>query len=530
MMYENGHGPVYDAGNWLVEHGPQIVQGAQDPGNLALYGLYALGAVGVAGGISKGVSLGYQNLQRIFTGRPGDIVLGRRRVTSMDWLLNPLVTLSFDDRTMHTQVIGPTGSGKTSLFLPVAIQDLLSGHSVFVLEIFGDFGTKLAPYAEALGVPTFVFDPSNPDSLRWNLFAGDSKEDTVERAAATMKAITEEEYYQSVNATLTRHMLSLAWDYAAQVGRRPDLQLFAMLLTDMTFLKEVLEITDTERKTRNWFEQRYLAWPERDRIKYSSGVEAHIDELLATEAARRALCPGEDEDTLSLKEALSFGGALTVIRVPVDAVKSEPARTIAYWALMTLQDVTLERGYMGQGARPLCCFLDEAHTLVGRGNKKAIESFGDWMTLVRKNRVAVTVAYQGYDLLPDLLAGILDTNGRNKIVAGGLKADDVRKAQREMGSEEQFLEDTRRTTGPNHRTSVSRGRRLGEKSRYTTDQIQRLRRGEWLALLLKNGNVQPPVKLRVPMAPSPERIARSLEAKAARRRRRAEEDAAGEAT
>lgn len=517
---DNDPGHVYDGVQWLLKNGPWLLEAAQDPTNLPVIGgAAALSAGGAALGV-KGASAGYQRAQRLAAG-PGGVVLGHRQMSVADHLLNPLVTMSRRDRESGMLVLGPTGSGKTTFFLPIVVQDLMHGTNVFVLEIFGDLGTSVLPYARESGIPAFVFDASDPTSLRWNFLAGGSKEEVAERAASVMESITDNAYYAESNYAVTYNFVSLAWDFARARRRDPDLELVELLLTDRAFLERSLQSTRTDRRTRVWFEQGYLSWTDRTRGERTDGIRNRLSKLLANAAAQRSMCPRSGDELLDLREALSYPGALTVMRFPVTALGSAAARTAAAMAFRMMQDLTYERGFGPEGgAWPLSNYLDEAHTLIGRGTAAALEYTGDWATLIRKYGVANTVAFQGFDVLPPTLGGVLETNLRSLVVAGGLSPRDARRVQEAFGMREVYVEDERRTYGPGGH-SHSRGRRRTEEYRYSMDDLRLAQLGTWHAMLLKHGSPQRPMTIKAAPLPSPGKVARSRSARRARARREA---------
>ena len=517
-MYQAQHGPAYDLAVWLAEHGPDIAGGITDPTNLPLLAGGATLSVAGGGAGLKVASVGLQGAQRLFAG-PGYVSLGFRRRDGLDRFLNPLVLLSAKDRSMGMQLVGPTGSGKTSFALPIAVQDLMRGHNVLVIEIFGDLGLSILPYAKALGVPTFVSDPSDPSSLGWNPMAGGNREVVAVRIAAVMESLTDNPYYQESNYAVAYHLTSLAWDFAAQRGVDPDLELLDALMHDRDFAIDVMRATKTSKRTETYLEKTYLAWNERDRDERTGGMKNHLARLLSNAKAARHLCPAAEDPILHLREALSFPGACTIIRFPA-AVLRGAARTGAALAFRAAQEITYERADEPRaGQRPLSAMFDEMHTLLGHGTKSSVEYTRDWITLVRHCGVMVLGAFQGYDLLPQALAGTVETNLRNLAVAGGLGPADLRRVRDALGTEEAYVEDERRVHGPNG-TIRSRGRRLVEQHHFAAHELQNLKRGRWAVRLLKNGNVQKPYVVKAPKMAPPERVSRSFAARRSRARRR----------
>ena len=502
---------------------PEYLQVLQEPSTYAA-------AAGV-GAVGFGAAFAGRRAGRYLLARPGDVVLGRRMETRLDRFLRSPVVARWIDRTHHVEVTGPTGSGKTTALLPIAVQDLINGHTVAAEEIYGDFGTSLIPYAIALGRPVFVLDPSLEGSLCWNPLAGEEDEEVVGHFASVVEGLfAYHPFYKGFNGDAARSFARLAREYACQKGGEADLALFKLLLSDRAFLYRVLNVqiegsgydkTETigaswvSRDTRSWFDSAYLRWSDKLRVEYLSALKNWANKLLSKSAARRSLCPGPRALTLDLKDAFSTPGALIVLRFPVEAVDEEPAHAMARFATKTVQDLTLRRfaDAFGPGTPvpPLSLFLDELPTLVGRNFGDAM-STAQWMALVRKQNVSVTVSHQGGALIGDVLSETLDTNARTKLFAPGLGADDLLRAQRAAGYEEKEVHDER-VTNPSLFSSGSysrsRGTRTERAPRFGEDELRFAKVGNWVHLPFRGLQQHPAERIRMRPVPPPERFAPS---------------------
>lgn len=496
--------------------------------------------VAVVAAIRIGVPAASYHARAALRAWPSDLIVADRREEFVDNVVSMPLTLRWADRCAHVQCLGPTGSGKTYTLLPWIVQDLLAGRSVAILQIYGDLADRALEYADAMGATAHVCDFSDESSLKLNLLAGESTQKVANRAASAVRAVASQyPHYQNVAEEATRRFVILARSWTAHMGgseNDADIELWRWLLYDRPALDRILDVTYLETDggrrtgevrvnapwldhfTATWFEQRFLVWSEQQREHNIAGVEMFLNRILSEDAARRRMCPDVSEPELDLyaemrstavrlseataeasaRDGASDGrshtlGKLVVVKAPVEALDTEPARAIAYWALKTIQDATMTRR---EGADPLCVFLDELPTLIGKGHREEVDAFTGWLANVRKLNVAVTVAYQGYSLLEDVLVGSLETNGRNKLIQGGLPESDIRKIQRSLG-EEQDVEDERLTDGAfGTETVTSRGRRRQEKPSKTFDELKYMRRGEGLWMGIRQGADQKPVKTR----------------------------------
>ena len=509
---------------------------ADNPLVLAAVLAAIVAVVAVLAAIRIGVPAASYHARAALRARPSDLVVADRREEFVDGVVSMPLTLRWADRCAHVQCLGPTGIGKTYAILPWIVQDLLAGRSVAIVQIHGDLADRALEYADAMGATAHVCDFSDESSLKLNLLAGESTQKVANRAASAVRAVASQyPHYQNVAEEATRRFVILARSWAAHMGgseNDADIELWRWLLYDRPALDRILGVTYLETDggrrtgevrvnapwldhfTATWFEQRFLLWGEQQREHNIAGVEMFLNRILSEDAARRRMCPDESEPELDLygemrstavhlSEAGARNGAsdgrshalgkLVVVKAPVEALDTEPARAIAYWALKTVQDATMTRR---EGSDPLCVYLDELPTLIGKGHQEEVDAFTGWLANVRKLGVAVHIAYQGYSLLRDVLVGSLDTNGRNKLILGGLAETDIRKVQRSLG-EEQDVEDERLTDGAfGTETVTSRGRRRQEKPSKSFDELKYMRRGEGVWMGVAQGADQKPVKTR----------------------------------
>lgn len=425
------------------------------------------------------------------------------------------VYLPLASRLMHLQVVAPTGQAKTSLLAWIAHQDLLSRLTVLTVETAGDLGSRLLSLASRLERPVYRFDPTVPGALKWNPLSGDP-ETVAERAVTTFRSAAssgKEEFFKNFNAVFLRHAVLALCAWAARGGREPNVRDLWGFLVDDAFRGRVL---DTERspdgrrvtvnapnlpeRTKLWFEKKYFkGWTHRQREEFTSGLHASVEMLLGRGVVEEALCPRDGEQVLRMDEAIDSGG-LVLLSVPRGTVGETTARTLSTWLLMDLMQAVRARG---EGGRPVAVSVDEAHDMLGHANSEAARVFSGFVTQARRHHAILQLSYQSFSLLPWELRDALDSNARNKMIAGGLGHRDAAEAQAAMGHAEEEVTDTRRTyrgpfSGPG---ALSVGKRELERPRLSEEEIRHLPRGWWHLSHVKRGRLQPPVLVKAGRAP-----------------------------
>lgn len=509
-------------GQWIVESGPEA---ATNPVNFVIGGAGLVATAGAAAAIRAAVPALYYKAHYGLAASEGSICWGYRNQSFWDGLGRLPIPGTWEDREMGTQLIAPTRQGKTKALLPLIKQDLLAGRDALIVEVSGDFGTDATRLAEAMGANVLKADASDPGSYPFNPVAAPSNEAAAQRASAAIRAITTTDpHYSSMNDTFSRHFTVLARDYMVHLGHEANdagLDLIRRFPIEHGFLLGVVDGEAGEdgyikinapwlsQRTAQWLEGTYLRWTDQYRQNTISGFCAYLDNLLSTEAAEEFLCPPPGSSKLDLAKEVSNEashstepgelGRLIVIRLPIEALFPNPAKAAAYWVLKTVTDSTLT--FRSKQSSPLAVYLDELPTLVGKATHEALEDFQLWITNIAKFHVAVHVAYQGWDLLPDILTGTLQSNGRNVLISGGMRDRDAQHAQQLLGTEYQEVKDERTDLG---RHSRSVGTRTIEKPRYSIEQIQRIPRGNWWLMRFHHGDYRPPVVIRTPLMEIPD--------------------------
>ena len=489
---------------------------------------------------------------------PSDLYIGDRDGGKLFGKLP--VRLAWEDRCTGVRITGPPGSGKTTAAVPYAMDDLLAGRDVFVLESHGDLGTEIRKRAAALGVDILSADASEAAAMYWNPLAGQDTEDVANRvSAAISSSLHYHGFYTPMGETIVRNFVHLARDYTEKFLERDPSQanwkLLYDLIWDADFLHEVLQ-TKTEKDAsgskrmrvgntwlsdgpRAWFNSEFFDLPSGERHRNMENIASLFDKLSKSRGAKHILYPDPEREELDLYGLLKEPsaapnglGRLIMVRAPVQVMDESPARTITYLVLKIMRDATLARAAPEHHTKPLSIFVDELPAIIGQAEEETQREVTTWLALVRDKNVAPHLIFQGHALLPKVMRDGLDATVRNFIVFGGSSADEVEHIRRSAGVAEMDVEDSRTSYSSSGKT-YSEGKRKAEKKRLSFDEVKYRPRGEAVYLGVKKSGDQLPLIVKTRRAKPVEhyqKLREKVEAKEEAARVRAEERAAKQAT
>lgn len=498
---------AYRLGRHLAERGDELLRAALDPAHLLLFlgGLVLFGAAATGAARLAARAL-YAAAELLDGGR--SVVLGDRREGALDALVWPPVRQRLEDFAFHNQVLGPTGQGKTTLLEWIVHRLLKLGVTVFVHETTGDLSRRVIPRARAMGRPVHVFDPGNPNSLKWNPLAGDP-EKAAERALATLTSVSSssEAFYRTLNQVVLRRLIYAAAAYSVEVlDREPTLAQIREFLRNPRELEYALEVRWIgekgrepsvgapwlDRETRLLFQDVFFRWNVEERARYTLSLFDDLEMVLGRACVEEALTPAPGEPTLDLSRALDAGG-LVVMRADPDACGETSSGYLSVWMVQHFQGVAEGRD---ESSRPVAAFFDELHESLGHRDAFAQESFARFFTRARHSNVWLTVSYQALRLLGDTLRETLAGNAGNKFVSGRLSVADAAEAQEMAGYEERS-----EPLGEHRRSGGHHARRSSRRPRYPADEIRRIPRGLWLYIGTRAGDLRRPTLFQARQAP-----------------------------
>lgn len=332
--------------------------------------------------------------------RPG-IIVGSSRDTqgrSVD------LTLPHSSRLMHTHVLGPTGSGKSTVLAQMALQDIEAGRGVVVLDPKRDLVKAIlerVPADRADNV--IVFDPAvQGRRLSINPLRDGRPEQATDFIVALMRGLFARSWGPRTEDVLRTATLSLAL-----AGQHTMVDL-PRLLTDRTFRSQVQATLPPHpllAEYWTWFE----ALSDAHRAEITAPLLSRLRSLLLAGPLHQILGqpnPAFDLDMVFKKR--------TTLLVPLSAgqLGSDAAGLLGALIVARLWQLTQARTGLPERARhPVMLYLDEFHQYLHLPT-----SMSETLAQARGLGVGLTLAHQHLGQLPADVRSAVLANARNRLV------------------------------------------------------------------------------------------------------------------
>lgn len=368
--------------------------------------------------------------------KPGDVKLCEDKETGEE------IIIPYSDRFLHTLILGPTGSGKTSqVIIPMINQDMQNENAgITVLEPKGDLADKVMALSKHYDRECFYFNPIDPDCPSFNPLYGDES-DVTENLVTTFKMLTADssQYFQGINEQFLRNAIRAIKRVHGNKATMNDLFSVAFntqnygsdLLRKLGQLEEVSEETKKENnEVVSWFTSEY--YNQRSKMyEQTSGIRSQIAKINSNKYLKRVLNPPDGGSDVNFDKILEEGGVLAISTA--QGALRDLSRYLGYFIILNYQSSVFKRPGNEDTRRPHFLYIDEFQTYSNTG-------FTDMLTQGRSYRVSSNLATQNRALI-GMGAGkdgksftqMVSTNARNVIIFPGCAAEDAEYYSREFG-------------------------------------------------------------------------------------------------
>lgn len=327
------------------------------------------------------------------------------------------VAISPAASTRGLYVLGPTGTGKTSLIKNLVLSDLRAGRGLAVVETNGDLITDLLDLIppERTG-DVVLLDPTDPDfAVGFNPFANSADPSlTADQLGELFQRLWQDFWGPRTGQLAHMGLLTLARRQGSTLLDLPRLFL------DPIFRADVLaDLDDPVGLEPDW--RWFLALSQREQATVIAPLLNKVRAFTARASIRAIV--GQPVPATSMKAIMAEQKVL-LVHLPKGLIGAETATLLGCLILTALWQAAAERTALPPSARrPFSLYVDEVQDFAS-----APIPWEEMFAQGRKYGLALSVAHQNLEQLPRELREVVLANARSKAVFA-LSAADAKKLE-----------------------------------------------------------------------------------------------------
>jgi hypothetical protein len=302
-----------------------------------------------------------------------------------------------DDRTRHSYIVGPTGSGKSWLLARLMLQDITSGYGMSGFDPKGDLITDvLARLDEHAAERVIVLDASKRDhpvgiNILGSAYSEEGRELVVDNVLHIFKEIWANFWGPRTDQILRAALLTLTSTRASD-GSAFTLCEIVPLLTNAAFRRYVTTQPSVPESVRVCW-QMFNAWSDGERLNAIGSVLNKVEAFTGRTPIRLALGQSQGID---LRDIFRQRKVL-LVSLAKGTLGTETANLLGSLLVSSLWQATLERIRVpAERRRPVFAYIDEAQDIV-----RLPLAIADMLAQARGLKLGLTLANQYVAQLPE---------------------------------------------------------------------------------------------------------------------------------
>jgi energy-coupling factor transporter ATP-binding protein EcfA2 len=316
------------------------------------------------------------------------------------------LNIPIKDSLEHTVILGPTGSGKSTVMLNLIISDIKAGRGVLVIDPKADLVNDiLARVPQERVNDVVVIDPSEAAPVGLNPLVCNIQAEPSLISDTILSVLGQ--IFKDSWGIFTQDVLSAALLTLAQIPNTTLMQLPA-LLTDEHFRRSITgKITDKMGLLPFW--ESFEAQSHAEKRKVIAPVMNKLRQFTLRPALRNVL--GQVKPKFSLSDLFDKN---KIVLVPLNKglIGAESARLLGSLIVGLTWTLALSRAKIPTDKRhPVSIFIDELQDYLALPT-----DFADALAQARGLGIGFTMAHQYRSQLSPGVKAAIDTNARNKIV------------------------------------------------------------------------------------------------------------------
>jgi hypothetical protein len=317
------------------------------------------------------------------------------------------VTLSLDDRRRHLEVIGKTGTGKSTILRTLIYDDLRAGRYFAVLDPLGGLAEAVIDAVPATRNDEVIY--FNPDDLAHPIGFN-----PLDRVPPDMRHLVADHVLSAFmhiwGASLedTPRLVYVLYHGLRLLLDTPGSTLLGLprVLVDALYRERLLRNCADPVVLAFW-ENEFAAYDEKFRTQVISPVQNKIGMLLAPPGLR--LIIGQPRSTINIARLMNKGGIL-VANLAKGRIGATASHLLGAFLATTIAQVAEQRTSIPyQSRRDFTLYVDEVQNF-------ATESFAQTLSEARQWKLLCVLAHQHLSQLPQRLQDAIIANCGSYIV------------------------------------------------------------------------------------------------------------------
>ncbi|MEV0619513.1 type IV secretion system DNA-binding domain-containing protein [Nonomuraea sp. NPDC050404] len=309
------------------------------------------------------------------------------------------VALRVRDSCHHLHVLGPNGTGKSTLLAQMILSDIEAGRGVAVIDAKGDLiADLLGLIPEAAGQRMALIDPDDAHSRpALNVLSGPNQDTLVDNLVGIFHKIYADSWGPRSDDILRGCALTLS----RSGGTLADIP---ALLTDPAYRHQ---LTD---RLNDPFLAGFWTWYER----LSEQAQSHVTAPIMNKLRAFLLRPfvrdilGSAQSTFDVSDVLD--GKILLARLPKGVLGDDTVRLLGSLLLAQVWQAASHRARLGRSRAPSALYVDETQNFLNMPR-----ALSDMLAEARAYGLSIVLAHQHLAQLPRDLIQAISSDARNKI-------------------------------------------------------------------------------------------------------------------
>ncbi len=295
-----------------------------------------------------------------------------------------------EDRTRHMYVIGQTGTGKTSFIENIAINDILAGRGLAIIDPHGEFADKMLNFVPEERIDDVIyFDPADMKyPIAFNPIEQVSEEYRHLIASSMMgvfKKIWPDVWSPRMEYILNNTILALL-----ELPNSTILSIIRMLSEKDYRDKVVANLKDPVIKA--FWVNEFAKYTERFSTEAVAAIQNKVGQFVSNPLIRNII--GQPNSTINMREIMDSGKIL-IANLSKGKIGEDNSRLLGAMLITKIQLAAMSRVYVDPNERrDFYLYVDEFQNF-------STESFATILSEARKYRLSLIMAHQYIEQLDE---------------------------------------------------------------------------------------------------------------------------------